>query len=192
MKQRPEKMEYRVWTIPNLLSMLRVAMIPLFVWLYCVRQDSIGTALVLLLSGVTDVVDGYIARHYHMISNFGKIIDPVADKLTQGAMLGCLLPRFPWMLVPLALMAVKELCAAVLATLVIRRTRTVEGSDWHGKVNTVLLYAMMSVHLLWNDIPARLSALLVFVCVVMMAISFTLYSLRGVRALREYKQRKEP
>ncbi len=50
----------------------------------------------LLLSGVTDLADGFIARHFHMISDLGKVLDPVADKLTQAAVLFCLITRFPF------------------------------------------------------------------------------------------------
>ena len=96
-----------ILTIPNLLSLLRLMMIPLFVWLYLHGHDG-WTAAVLLLSGATDVVDGYIARHYNQVSDFGKAFDPVADKLTQAAMLLCLTTRHPAMLVPLILLVIKE------------------------------------------------------------------------------------
>ena len=66
-----------------------------------------------MLSGLTDLADGYIARRFHMISNLGKILDPVADKLTQAAMLICLFTRFPHMLQLIVIMAVKELYMAV-------------------------------------------------------------------------------
>ena len=79
-----------ILTVPNLLSMLRLCMIPLFVWLYCAKEAFGATALVLVLSGITDIVDGFIARRFHMVSDFGKILDPIADKLTQAAMLLCL------------------------------------------------------------------------------------------------------
>lgn len=74
-------------TIPNLLSVVRLLLIPLIVWLYCARQEYELAVLFILLSGATDVVDGFIARRFHMVSDFGKILDPVADKLTQGALI---------------------------------------------------------------------------------------------------------
>ena len=60
------------------------------IWSYCVKEKPLLTGEILLLSGLTDLADGYIARRFHMISNLGKILDPVADKLTQAAMLICL------------------------------------------------------------------------------------------------------
>ena len=71
--------EGKVLTIPNLLSCLRLALIPAFVWTYLVRQDPEATVLLLLISGLSDVADGFIARPFHMISNLGKVLDPLAD-----------------------------------------------------------------------------------------------------------------
>ena len=174
----------RVVTIPNLLSLLRLLMIPLFVWLYCARGAYYWTGVVLLLSGLTDIVDGFIARHFHMISNLGKILDPVADKLTQVAMLFCLITRFPLMLLPLVLMVLKELYMAVSGLIVIHRTSQVYGANWHGKVNTFLLYAMMILHVFWYDIPAAVSNLTIAACVVMMVVSLALYGVRNWRLLK--------
>lgn len=178
-----------VLTIPNLLSFLRLCMIPWFVWLYCERQDYPMTAAVLVLSGLTDIADGYIARRFGMVSDLGKIIDPVADKLTQAAMLLCLFTQFPLMMAAFLLMAVKESFAAVTGVLLIRRTGQVLGADWHGKVTTILLYAMLILHVLWHDIPPVLSNCLVGGCIVMMAVSCLLYGLRNLRVLGLRKER---
>ena len=87
--------ENRIITIPNLLSAFRLVLIPVFLWTYCIREEYLVTAGLLLLSGLTDLADGFIARRFHMVSNLGKMLDPVADKLTQAAMLICLVTRFP-------------------------------------------------------------------------------------------------
>lgn len=143
-----EKYKHRIVTIPNILSLFRLLLIPVIMWLYIVKKDPLWTTAILVLSGVTDVVDGIIARKCHMISDFGKAFDPVADKLTQIAMLFCLVSRFKWMLLPLCVMVVKEVSAGILGLLVIRKTGKVDGSVWHGKATTVSLYSMMAIHLL--------------------------------------------
>ncbi|MEE1164601.1 MAG: CDP-alcohol phosphatidyltransferase family protein, partial [Lachnospiraceae bacterium] len=89
-----EKYKHKIITIPNVLSFLRLLLIPVIVWLYIVKKDPIWTMAILALSGITDIVDGIIARKCNMISDFGKAFDPVADKLTQIAMLFCLVSRF--------------------------------------------------------------------------------------------------
>lgn len=76
----------------------------------------------LIVSALTDIVDGYIARHFYMVSNLGKALDPVAAKLTQGAMLICLLTRFPLIRVLLIIFVIKELLNGLLHILVMKKT----------------------------------------------------------------------
>lgn len=183
---KPQKdYKNKIVTIPNLLSLFRLCLIPLIVWLYVMRQSPRLTLLVLVLSGLTDVADGIIARRCGMVSDFGKAFDPVADKLTQMAMLCCLVSRFPHMAVPLVLLVAKEVFSGVTALRVIRRTGEVQGADWHGKLTTVLLYTMMGVHLLWYRIPYGLSVAMAAVCVAAMLLSLVLYTLRHWRAMKK-------
>lgn len=175
----------KILTIPNLLSFFRLCMIPVFMWLYCVERNYLWTGIILIISGLTDTVDGIIARKFNMISDLGKVLDPIADKVTQAAMLFCLLTRFPLMIAPLALMVVKEFFMGVTGLLVIQKTGKVFGADWHGKVNTWLLYAMMIIHVFWYNIPDVVSKVLIGICVVMMLISLVLYGRHNLKALRE-------
>ena len=165
--------ENRIITIPNLLSAFRLVLIPVFIWTYCVRKEYLTTAGLLFLSGLTDLADGYIARRFHMVSNLGKMLDPVADKLTQAAMLVCLVTRFPMIVFPLALLAVKEASVGLTSILVIRKSGKVTGAVWHGKVTTALLYLTILVHLLWPHIPAAVSNGLIMLCVVVMLVSWS-------------------
>jgi len=165
----------KIFTVPNLLSLFRICLIPIFVWLYCVANEYVLTGCILLLSGLTDIVDGFIARRFNLVSDLGKILDPIADKVTQTNMIFCLLTRFPMMIIPLALMIIKEFFLGITGYMVIQKTGEVSGANWHGKVNTCLLYAMMVIHVVWYDIPAALSLLSIGSCVVMMIISLILY-----------------
>lgn len=180
----------RILTIPNLLSLFRLCLIPVFMWLYCVEKNYLWTGIVLIISGLTDTVDGIIARKFNMISDLGKVLDPIADKVTQAAMLFCLLTRFPLMIAPLALMVVKEFFMGVTGLMVIQKTGKVFGADWHGKVNTWLLYAMMILHVFWYNIPDIVSKVLIGICVVMMLISLVLYGRHNLKALRETEPEK--
>ena len=166
----------KIITIPNLLSAFRLLLIPVFIWTYCVRRDGLMTAGVLALSGVTDLADGYIARRFHMVSDLGKMLDPVADKLTQGAMLICLMMRFPMMLLPLILLAVKEAFVGITSLLVIRKSGGVAGAAWHGKVVTASLYLMMLIHIIWPGIPGAASDSMIAACLLMMLFSLGLYA----------------
>ena len=181
----------QIFTIPNILSCFRIVLIPIFVLFYSVYHNNTYAVLILVLSGVTDIIDGFIARHFSMISDIGKALDPIADKLTQLVVLICLGLKFPMMFILAAALAVKELASGILALIVVKKTKTVKGSDWHGKVSTFLLYAMMALHIIWRDIPLFLSHTLFLICLSMIALSFILYLIKHITALTEYKSIKQ-
>lgn len=88
----------RVWTVPNALSLVRLATIPLFVWLALVPQADGWAALVLAIGGITDYLDGWLARRWDQVSRIGQLLDPIADRLTTLAVLVVFLVRgvVPW------------------------------------------------------------------------------------------------
>lgn len=186
-----ETYKNKIVTIPNILSLFRLLLIPVIVWLYIVRKDPFGTTILLMLSGITDIADGIIARKCHMVSDFGKAFDPVADKLTQIAMLFCLVTRYRWMLLPLCVMVVKEITAGILGLLVIRKTGKVDSAVWHGKATTVALYSMMILHLIWYNIPGVISGILIGACTALALLSAFMYSRENVRILLEEKNTYE-
>lgn len=179
-----------LFTIPNLLSLFRLGLIPSFVRLYTVHDAPLWGCGVLLLSGATDILDGYIARRFDMTSDVGKILDPVADKLTQAATLLCLAGKYPLMLMPLLLLFIKELVGGLLCFMAIKSSGEIQSSHWHGKLNTVLLYTMLILHLLWPDLPAALSAVSIGICVGMMMFSALMYAVGNIALLR--KRRNMP
>lgn len=185
MKSKEKEMENRIITIPNILSLFRLLITPLFVWLYCVKHEYILAAITLLVSNTTDVIDGFIARKFNMISNVGKILDPVADKVTQLCVILCLLTHFPIMIIPFIIMAIKELFLGITGCLVIKKTGEVFSASWHGKVNTCLLYIMMTIHILWYNIPDIISDILVSICIIMMIISLTMYGIANFNKIKK-------
>jgi len=171
----------RIFTIPNLLSLLRLTMIPLMVWLYLEKRDYLWAAAVVVLSGVTDILDGIIARKFDMVSDFGKVLDPVADKLTQAAMLFCLGISVPKLRLLLVILVIKELVTGIMSLVAIRKSGSVEGSEWHGKITTALLYAMIIDHM----VPWLFSCLLTACCAGMMILSMILYWKRNWKHIQE-------
>lgn len=178
------KYQNKILTIPNALSLFRICLIPVIVWLYMCKEDYFWTLIIFLLSGLTDIVDGFIARKCKMISDFGKAFDPIADKLTQAATLCCLVVRFNYMLIPLGMLVVKEVINGITALISIKKTKKVEGAVWHGKLTTVSLYLMMAVHLIWFNISTTVSLILVGVCIGIMLMSFIMYSVRNIKAIK--------
>lgn len=180
-----------ILTVPNLLSALRILLIPIFMWTYLRREDITVTVVLLAASGLTDMLDGFVARRFHMVSEFGKALDPLADKLTQLAMLCCLVLRFPRLLWLIIVLCVKESFVAATQLLVLHRTDMVLGAEWHGKLTTLLLYAVMLLHLLWLYLPDQLSWFLELLCVVMLLLSGVLYGIRNIRAARAAASRPD-
>lgn len=185
-KAAPKK-ENKIITIPNILSLCRILMIPVFIWIYFCRKEYILAFWILLVSGLTDLVDGFIARTFHMVSNLGKALDPLADKLTQGAVLLCLGFRYPQMFFLAGLLVAKEVITGLMSLSAIHRTKEVKSADWHGKITTCLLYFTMLLHIFWSGIPQTVSGLLTALCSVMMAISFVMYFRRNINLLRKGK-----
>ncbi len=171
----------KILTVPNLLSFFRLCLVPLFIYLYIFRDEYMQVLMLLILSAITDVLDGFIARHFNMVSDLGKALDPLADKLTQAAILFCLAERYPLMLLPLSLLVVKESCCAILSLAAIERTDTVDSADWHGKLNTALLYALSALHLAFPGISPAFSNAFILVCTGVMSLSFALYIRRFLR-----------
>ncbi len=193
-KVRSKLTRDQILTIPNILSFFRLALIPLIVWLYVFKESPAWTAFVILFSGFTDIVDGFIARRFNMTSDFGKAIDPLADKLTQLAVLCCLVTDFYLILLPVIVMIIKEVGAFVLRFILFKKTERVDSAKWHGKLNTLLLHSIILLHVIWGiwgGIPYEISTVSILICTSMMIFSCVLYSLDGFRALISYKKSQQ-
>ena len=191
MKPEKRRVDYRsrltkdqIWTVPNVLSFVRLALIPLIVWLYIGVNQPVWALAIIVLSGITDIVDGFIARHFNMITDFGKMIDPVADKLTQMAMLYCVGTTFPEIRLLLILLVMKEVLTGAMSLISIKKTGHVQAAQWHGKVVTVLLYILIADKLL----PGLLSGALLLVCIGMMILSAALYWKRNWDSIKGRSQ----
>ena len=165
-----------ILTIPNLLSLLRILMIPFIVWLYIARKNYYGASFMIILSGVTDVADGIIARKCNMVSDFGKILDPIADKLTQGTLFICLSNKYPDMLWIFALFVAKEFVMALLGYITIRNTDSVNSAKWYGKLSTFILYTSMILLILFPDLPITVVNVLIVLCGFILLLSLTMYT----------------
>lgn len=141
--------------IPNLLSLVRLLLVPVFVVLF-LKGHTMEAAIVFIFSGFTDVLDGFIARKFNCISNLGKVLDPLADKLTQFSAFICL---YITELVPLWMPVVyfaKELATAIGALFVFKKGKVVVKSHVFGKLATFFVFAFVSVVIFFGDkIPQK-------------------------------------
>ena len=154
-------------------------MIPVYVLLYyhaeSVREYYIAAVLV-GISGITDMLDGKVARHFHMITELGKALDPVADKLTLGAMILCLAFRYENMRWLVGLFILKEGFMGIMGLLLSHyRGRKLDGAKWYGKVCTAFSYVVMFVLFFFLRLPLSLVNALIVCCGVLMAVTWVLY-----------------
>lgn len=132
----------RVWTIPNVLSLLRLLGVPLFLWLVLVPRADLAAVGVLVVAGATDWLDGKLARALHQISRVGQMLDPVADRLyILATLIGMAIREvIPWWLV--ALLAARDLTMVALVPFLRTRGFTSLPVHFLGKAATFcLLYA---------------------------------------------------
>ena len=177
----------QILTIPNLLSVFRIALIPIIVWLYKYESNYSAAISVILLSGATDIVDGWLARSFNMVSDFGKALDPLADKLTQAALLLCLLCRYKSLLVLTAIFGVFEISKFICGFIVAKRCDQVNSAKWYGKLNTVVIYITMILLILFPNISKVLAGVLMLACGSVMIVSGVLYIRFYGKLLNKYK-----
>ena len=146
----------KIFTIPNILSIVRILLIPVFIVLYLIGRQGENIYLmisvaVVALSGFTDILDGIIARKCNMVSDLGKVLDPVADKLTQAAVAICLAIDNPIVIPMFVVFAVKESAMMIGALTLYKSTeRRPISAKWYGKMSTVILYAVMMLIIIYT------------------------------------------
>ena len=132
-----------IFTIPNLLSLIRLVMIPFYMMIYLNATEVyefITAAAIMTSSCITDLLDGMIARRFHMVSTLGKILDPLADKVTQLALTLCLSLRYPMLHPMLGFFLVKELFQLIMGYLYLRKGKMLPGALMAGKICTAILF----------------------------------------------------
>lgn len=180
-----KKIRTEFFTIPNLLSIVRLLLIPLIVYLYVWVRNNILAVVLVALSALTDIVDGFIARRFNMITDFGKFLDPLADKLTQLSVMACLITRFHLMAIPFTVLALKEAGSLVMRFFLFKKTERVDSARWHGKLATVLIVCTMALHMIWDSIYPTVSVCAIVICTGFMIFSAALYT---ADCIKEYGQ----
>ena len=173
-----------ILTLPNLISLFRLLLIPVILWLYCIRQEVLLTMAVIVISGLSDILDGIIARKFNMVSDLGKILDPCADKLTQAAILISLAVRYPAITVLIGLFVFKELVMAAMGWITLKRADKVNSAQWYGKANTVILYTSTAILIVFPQLPYGAVQFLIGLCAFSMLLSLALYVLFYLRQLK--------
>ncbi|MDR2753173.1 MAG: CDP-alcohol phosphatidyltransferase family protein [Oscillospiraceae bacterium] len=186
----------RVFTIPNVISVVRILIIPLFVWAYMTPGHMVLALVLVALSGLSDKLDGTIARRTHQVSDLGKILDPTADKLTQVTLAVLMFLKFrgadaasnPWMHAfawVFLLFIAKEVIMLAFAGLMLLLKKRPAAAEFWGKAATAVFYSVMVLLFLagpevgvlakWWSLPALAVQILVVLNLVLTFVAFFSY-----------------
>lgn len=167
-----------IFTIPNLLSLFRLALIPVYISIYLNAQETADyylAAAILAVSCLTDLIDGKIARHYNMISTLGKVLDPLADKLTQFTLIVCLTVKYPVLKYLISLFVLKEGFQLIAGCLNLRKGKMLKGALLTGKICTTVLFVSLIVLVMIPEIPGKIVTVIAIVDALFMIAAFADY-----------------
>ena len=179
--------------VPNSLSVFRILLIPLFVILFGLlpREQYYWLAVVLLISGLTDVLDGFIARRFHQITDLGKILDPIADKLTVATILFCIALLYPAVILVLSVYIAKEILMGVGALILAGRGIRSIASKWFGKLATSITYTIMFLFIIIPHISDLWLIILNILAIAVTLFALILYSFDFSRLMKQSAERCE-
>lgn len=167
-----------LYTIPNILSYIRLLLIPVIFYLYTTAKDASDYYVATILFAIcaaTDMVDGYVARRFNQITDLGKILDPIADKLMQATVLVCLMLRIDRLIPVFILFAIKELFMGVAGIAFLNTGADFDGAKWFGKICTIILDVAMVVLFAFPNLNSGFTNLLIDLMVVFLLFSLAMY-----------------
>ena len=162
----------RNFSVPNVISLIRLAIIPFMVWFYLEGKLVWAVAMV-AISGLSDAIDGYIARHFNQITPLGKVLDPVADKLTQIALGVCLVFSFPFVLPLVILLVIKDALMLFWGVHLLKAGQSPFSARWWGKVATIAFYIGVLVIMAFDD-KMGITGVFVVSAVIFLLMSYSL------------------
>lgn len=167
-----------LFSIPNCMGYFRILLIPLFCIVYLNADsptDYYIASGILLISTITDFLDGQIARRLNMITEFGKFLDPIADKMTHAAIAICLMFRYPYMKYLVLLMLIKEGYMAVMGIINLKHGTKLDGAIWFGKFCTASLFLVLIILVFLPNISEGIANILIIAEMLIMLITLILY-----------------
>lgn len=190
--------EDKIFTIPNLLSMFRIVLIiPMIV--FFLSKNYIGAVICVVISGLSDMFDGMIARRFNQISKLGKMLDPIADKLTLVAVIICIGILIPNIRLLVIILAAKDILMLIGGAYLIHRGITPPAAKWYGKIATVVFYnsvtAIVGIEVFGGaQLAAQLSVLittLLTVTSLVMIFALVMYAILFFQLLKENRKNKK-
>ncbi|WOC31667.1 MULTISPECIES: CDP-alcohol phosphatidyltransferase family protein [Caproicibacterium] len=174
------------FNIPNALTVLRMILVIPF--MICYLNGYVKTAVVVLvIAGLTDALDGFVARHFNQFTELGQVLDPISDKLTQGAVAISLAVRHPVLLPFLMIFVVKECIMLVAGGVLLKKGKKPCAAKWYGKLATVLFYVTFVTIMLMDMFRfyhAGTAAVMLLITAAFMILALVLYAREFFRILK--------
>ena len=164
-----------IFSIPNLMGYFRILLIPVFCYVYAAKENYLLAAGIVLLSSLTDLFDGLVARKFDMVTELGKVLDPIADKLTHAALAICLAIRYPLMWALIGLMAIKEGYMGIMGLLFLKKGKMLDGAMWFGKVCTAVLFVGLLLLFVFPHLSPSLVNGLILLMMAVMVFALLMY-----------------
>ncbi len=180
-----------ILTIPNLLSLFRLILIPVYVIIYLNAQEGTDyflAATILAVSCLTDLIDGKIARHFNMISTLGKILDPLADKITQFSLILCLAVKYPVLIYLVVLFVIKESFQLIAGCFRFRKGRMLKGALLSGKISTTILFVSLIVMVMVPNLDNQIVNIITIIDIVFLLIAFVDYILAYIKRDSKFQE----
>ena len=179
--------------IPNLLSVIRILLVGVFIYVFFLDypDNLLWALLTFLAAGLTDVIDGFLARKFNWITNIGKILDPLADKLMQCTVLICmwikhLIPG--WLVIPFIF---KEFLMLLGGLLIIKKRKVVVVSNIFGKMTVVFFYAAIVICITARDFLSTHTIALYIVCALVLFAALSALSNYAIKYFNTLKHQSE-
>lgn len=169
------KKEY--FNIPNLMGYFRIILLPVFLYVYGQAEtpsEYMAAFIILAVSFLTDLLDGKIARKFNMVTDFGKVLDPVADKLTQGALAIAVTLHYPLMKMFLLIFLCREIYMAVTGLYLLKKKKVCNGAQWYGKVCTTIIDVGVYL-LLLPSIPYQAANIMIIIMIISVLFTWIKY-----------------
>lgn len=174
-----------ILTIPNMLSLFRLLLIPVYIILYLNAKnqtDLFLAASILAVSCLTDLIDGKIARHFDMVSNVGKILDPLADKLTQFSLIICLMTKYKVLIYIVPLFIIKESFQLIAGGIsIIKKGKMLKGAQLTGKISTTVLFISLIILVLMNNLSETTVNIIALIDYIFLFTAFADYIIVYIR-----------
>ncbi len=157
-------------TVPNLLTYLRFVLVVPFVWFF-IHENYLMAGVTLGLSGLSDCLDGFFARRLHQVTSLGKILDPIADKVTLIAVAICMVVYLPAILPIMMVLVAKEFLMLLGGFILLLRKMAPPPANIFGKIATLVFYLVISVIILIKIITGQENMVLIYIGLILVTLA---------------------